>query len=195
MVVTCCCLGWNCLCLILRSQPWSRETFGVAEKSDLVSVNVIIDFVYATNAASDILLIWVIYYLVRGVLKLFIAWNSFSVFLLWCLSCIATVQTTFPQTRGGLNFWTPLAVFTAVALVRVAILMYCFVGYLSLLSEATTDSVFDSPVDIIPSSTASLSSVPRTPSVRTRGERGTPSKMSPQPSTSHASITKISDAQ
>ncbi|KAL1485053.1 hypothetical protein MTO96_032203 [Rhipicephalus appendiculatus] len=73
--------------------------------------------------------------------------------------------------------------------------MYCFVGYLSLLSEAASDSVFDSPVDIIPSSTASLSSVPRTPSVRTRGECGASSKMSPQASTSHGSVTKISDAQ
>ncbi|XP_065294607.2 uncharacterized protein [Dermacentor albipictus] len=236
VAVTSCCLGWNCLCLLMRSQPWSQETFGIAKKSESVAVNAIIDFVYATNAASDILLILVIYYqtrqpnmgamadskLVRRVLKLFIIWNGFAIFLLWSTSCVTSVRSTLQQVRsyarkdhtnetpeanvtsgaliglqaeGHVPFWTPLAVLTTVAFIRVFVLVYCFVGYLGLLSDAASDSVFDAPMDAIFSSTASLSSVRPSSSTLAPREYRTSTRNLSYASTSPMAQTKTSDTQ
>ncbi|KAH6928249.1 hypothetical protein HPB50_013042 [Hyalomma asiaticum] len=187
MAVTCCCLAWNCLCLLLRSQPWSRETFGVAEKSELVSVNVVIDFVYATNAASDILLIWAIYYV-----PLYARDGRPSEMREVNITPGALIGS---EAQKGFRFWTPLALFTAIAFVRVAVLLYCFVGYLHVLSEAASDSIFDTPVDVIPSSTVSLSSVPATPSMWTAGEHRASSKNTVQDSTTHVPQANTGEAE
>ncbi|XP_049528863.1 uncharacterized protein LOC125947686 [Dermacentor silvarum] len=172
---------------LLRSQPWSRETFGIAKNSEFVSVNAIIDFVYATNAASDILLIWVICYVPLHARK-----DRTNETREANVTPDALIGF---EAEGGVRFWSPLAVFTGVAFIRVAVLMYCFVGYLGLLSEAASDSFFDTPVDVIPSSTASLSSVRPSSSALAPREYGAYPRKPSQASTSHVSQTKITDTQ
>ncbi|XP_075550567.1 uncharacterized protein LOC142584305 isoform X2 [Dermacentor variabilis] len=136
---------------------------GMHQTQGELALNTVYNIVLFTNAASDVILIFSIYFSIIGILKMFIAWNAVTIFLCWIAACIQ-VHYRYSQvvqdagdspngsfeTRGpsvftvnedhkpheeDLHFWSVLVLVTAIASVRALVLVCFYLSYLSKLEQ------------------------------------------------------------
>ncbi|XP_075550569.1 uncharacterized protein LOC142584306 isoform X2 [Dermacentor variabilis] len=163
LLVTSGCLCYNCVFLFAVPNDWGFEKIGMHQTQGELALNTVYNIVLFTNAASDVILIFSIYFSIIGILKMFIAWNAVTIFLCWVAACIQ-VHYRYSQvvqdagdspngsleTRGpsvftvnedhkpheqDLHFWSVLVLVTAIASVRALVLVCFYLSYLSKLEQ------------------------------------------------------------
>ncbi|XP_037579957.1 uncharacterized protein LOC119462748 isoform X2 [Dermacentor silvarum] len=104
LLVTSGCLCYNCAVLFAVSNDWGFDKIGRHQAQGEQAVNTVYNIVVFTNAASDVILIFSIYFSIIGILKMFIAWNAVTIFLCWIAACIqvyyrySAVSTCYPPS-------------------------------------------------------------------------------------------------
>ncbi|XP_037579956.1 uncharacterized protein LOC119462748 isoform X1 [Dermacentor silvarum] len=115
LLVTSGCLCYNCAVLFAVSNDWGFDKIGRHQAQGEQAVNTVYNIVVFTNAASDVILIFSIYFKecthadsegrsIIGILKMFIAWNAVTIFLCWIAACIqvyyrySAVSTCYPPS-------------------------------------------------------------------------------------------------
>ncbi|XP_070394584.1 uncharacterized protein [Dermacentor albipictus] len=163
LLVTSGCLCYNCVFLFAVPNDWGFEKIGMHQTQGELALNTVYNIVLFTNAASDVILIFSIYFNIIGILKMFIAWNAVTIFLCWIAACIQVhyrysqvLQDAGDSPNGSLetrgpnvftvnedhkpheqnrHFWNILVLVTAIASVRALVLVWCYLSYLSKLEQ------------------------------------------------------------
>ncbi|XP_065302587.1 uncharacterized protein [Dermacentor albipictus] len=99
-VMTTACLAWNCVSIFARTSDSLVSRFlGVSSPSHHWTMKGVLDFCHATNALSDVALLYSLYYVhgphnhsvetaLHEIIRSFIFWNAFTTAIIWAASCV-----------------------------------------------------------------------------------------------------------